>query len=77
MTPMTISPGSAYALRLRDAVGTVRPAVVTASTRTGPAGHRVFADSDGALQVEIACTGEHRILRSARGLRIISAACLS
>ncbi|MFD8695449.1 DUF6296 family protein [Kitasatospora purpeofusca] len=48
---------------------------MTASARTGPAGHRVYTDDDGRWEVEITRSGEHRVLRSTPGLRITSLAC--
>ncbi|MGW6919430.1 DUF6296 family protein [Kitasatospora sp. NPDC054939] len=66
-----------YVLWLRDAAGAVHSAVVTASRRTGPAGHRIYVDDGGGLQVEITGGGEHRVLRCSAGLRITSLACLS
>ncbi|MET9400842.1 DUF6296 family protein [Kitasatospora sp. NPDC002965] len=68
---------AAYLVSLRDPAGAVRCAVVTASARTGPAGHRVYIDGDGGLEVEITCGGDHRVLRCAPGLRITSLAGLS
>ncbi|MFJ3794429.1 DUF6296 family protein [Kitasatospora sp. NPDC090091] len=61
--PVPLRPlGSGYLLWLRDAAGSVSASSVVATGRLGPAGHVVYSDCDGHLQVEITADGRHRVL---------------
>ncbi|MFH9348001.1 DUF6296 family protein [Kitasatospora sp. NPDC017646] len=51
-----------YLLCLRDDAGRDRTIPVTVTGRLGPAGHPVYADQDGTVQVEITDDGRHRAL---------------
>ncbi|MGW3042020.1 DUF6296 family protein [Kitasatospora sp. NPDC001159] len=51
-----------YLLCLRDDTGRNRTVPVAVTGRLGPAGHPVYADQDGTVQVEITDDGRHRAL---------------
>ncbi|KJS61428.1 DUF6296 family protein [Streptomyces rubellomurinus] len=51
-----------YLLWMRDDAGRSRTVPVAVTGRLGPAGHPVYADQDGTVQVEITDDGRHRAL---------------
>ncbi|MFI6115105.1 DUF6296 family protein [Kitasatospora sp. NPDC051164] len=63
-----------YLLWLRDSTGVLRSSPVAATSRLGPAGHLVYTDCDGRLQVEITAEGRHRVLTCPARIQVVETA---